>query len=90
MFEIGTKVKWQIRNSNRSNRKAQASFLRLEGVVTQVSDKSIICQYTTTVGNTDLTVNTHHQEFRQLRNGNWIAKQEPKDDPKGRLTLKVA
>lgn len=89
MFAKGDKVRWQVRNKNRSNRRAQSSFLRLVGQVITVTDTAITCEYKTASGATDIFVNTHTQEFRKLRNGKWIATQEDKDDPKGRLYLMI-
>jgi hypothetical protein len=86
MFKIGDAVQWQTRNTGRSNRRAQASFLRMHGTVKLVTDKAIECEYQTVAGAERQTY-VHQQQFRQLRNGQWIPAHEPKDDPKGRLYL---
>ena len=83
-FKIGDKVRWQARNKYRSNPRFQPSFLMFSGVITQDGD-TIKADYKHS--RTDGIINVHTQEFRKLRNGEYIPSHEGKDDPKGRLYL---
>jgi len=84
MFKIGDSVRWQSRNKYRSNPRFQPSFLLYKGTIVEAG-KTIRAEYG--YSRTDGIVNIHIQEFRQLRNGKYIPKDEPNDDPKGRLYL---
>lgn len=91
MFNIGNQVKWQCRNSNRSNPKWEASFFLYNGIIIECSDKEIVAEYKRAgrdVNGNDCTY-TELMKFRALRNGKWIPKQEKCDDPKGRLYLNI-
>lgn len=86
MFTIGSKVSWQCRNKYRSNPRAQSSFYMYQGTV--VCLQPLTAEYTTVRGADDDVV-TDQQQFRELNNGKYIAKQETRDDPKGRLYLEA-
>lgn len=88
MFKIGNKVRWQTRNKNATGRFASAFHLYKGQVVAIDADAkkpTLTVEYLTP--NPNGGTNTHQMLMRQLRNGNWIAKHEDKDDPKGRLYL---
>jgi hypothetical protein len=86
MFNIGDKVSWQVRNKHRSNPRFQPSFLMFRGEIVATGPR-LVAKYL--YSRTDGTVLTHTQEFKELRNGKYIPKNEDKDDPKGRLYLEA-
>jgi hypothetical protein len=89
MFKIGDKVSWQIRNSNRTNRRFEPSFYIYRGVIVDVSPLTAEFEY---CGRDDQGNNVSKkglETFRQLKNGKYISKQEDRDDPKGRLYLEI-
>ena len=88
MFKIGDKVRWQIRNKNDTGR-FSSSFHLYKGRVVEIDDgtkkPTLTVEYNTPCPNGG--TNTHQMAMRQLRNKQWIASHEDKDDPKGRLYL---
>jgi hypothetical protein len=86
MFKIGDQVRWQVRNKYRSNPRFQPSFLMYTGKIVEVNG---VLKAEYKHSRTDGIVNTHIQEFRQLRNGKYIPKHESNDDPKGRLYMQL-
>jgi hypothetical protein len=88
MFNLGDKVRWQVRNKNATGRWAP-SFYLYEGVVIGNGVKGPIVKYTTAGRNEqgkDCAV-VRNAEFRQLRNSKFIEVNQTHDDPKGRLYL---
>lgn len=88
MFKIGDKVSWQTRNQGRSN-KHQPSFYQFEGVIVDVDTLTAEFRFTGRDDQGRDCIKVSQQQFRQLRNGQYIAKQEDRDDPKGRLYLQL-
>jgi hypothetical protein len=84
MFKIGDKVKWLVRDSNSTQRRS-FRFSGYEGVI--VNTNPLTAEYQTYAGY--LGNVSHRQDFRQLKNGKYIAAQETRDDPKGRLYLEL-
>lgn len=86
MFKIGDKVRWQVRNMNDTTRGSR-SFHLYNGTITAVSDSEILALYRWT--RDGINVYEATKAFRKLKNGRWIPKTEKRDDPKGRLYLKL-
>jgi hypothetical protein len=86
MFNIGDKVSWQQRNMNDTTRGSN-SFHSYNGVITQLNEEVISVEYRWTRNSIDVFTAT--KNFRKLRNGKWIASNENRDDPKGRLYLTI-
>ena len=86
-FKIGDRVSWQARNKYRSNPRAQPSFYCYEGEIDCVSPLTATFRY---AGRDELgrdVAKTGRCEFRLLKNGKFIPKNEDRDDGKGRLYL---
>jgi hypothetical protein len=79
MFKIGDSVSWQKRNKFAYR---ESNFYIYTGHIIFVSIDQIDASYIDS-----RTQSKQIQSFRLLRNGQWIAKQEKQDDPKGRLYL---
>ena len=81
-FKLGDKVKWGERNIMPAGmrKKTDMSFHYYDGEV--ISLQPLTVQYECQRGQVT-------QEFRQLRNGEFIVDYDKKDDPKGRLYLRL-
>jgi hypothetical protein len=89
MFKVGDQVSWQCRNKYRSNPRAQASFYVYEGEISSIAPLTATFQYAGRDEQGRDVAKTGTQQFRQLKNGKYIPSSEDRDDPKGRLYLKV-
>lgn len=90
MFNLGDKVRWQIRNKNATGRWVP-NFYLYEGVVIGNDVKGPVIEFTT-AGKDDQGKDckvVRKTSFRQLRNGKFIEVNQTHDDPKGRLHLQL-
>lgn len=81
IFNLGDKVRWGERNvmPPGMRKKTDLPFYYYDGEVINLAPLTV--QYECQRGQVT-------QEFRQLRNGEWIVEYDKKDDPKGRLYLR--
>lgn len=86
-FKIGDYVSYQTRNKNARERFA-LSFHQHRGHIISVTDSEIQVEHYHSNDNVEFY--RHITSFRLLRNGQWIAKSQTHDDPKGRLHLQHA
>ena len=98
MFKIGDTVSWQCRNSYRSNPRWEPSFFMYSGVIDHFTPDVknpgnplpvAKYKYAGRDENGKNITRDGYQIFRRLRNGKYIPQQEDRDDPKGRLYLKM-
>ena len=97
-FKIGDQVRWQSRNKYRSNPRFEPSFYMYSGEIEYFTpdvknpgNPLPVAKYSYAgkdqFGND--VAKEGYQIFRRLRNGKYIPQDELKDDPKGRLYLKL-
>ena len=85
MFKIGDYVSYQTRNKNARERFA-LSFHLHSGHIISITDKEIQVERYNSQDNKEFFRSV--MVFKQLRNGQWIARSQTHNDPKGRLYLK--
>jgi hypothetical protein len=94
-FNIGDKVRWQCRNMYRCN-KWMPSFYMFSGIIEYFTPDAKnpnvllpVAKYTYCGRNEQGrdVAKEAFQTFRLLKNGKYIAQEESRDDPKGRLYL---